>query len=158
MNRRVLKHIGLGILFVLTHLLLFQYLTLFGAIADPLIVFLLWLCTRYDRPKALLFAAGFGLFQDMLFDVWGAYMFSKTLIVFITHHFIYKNSENRLMTWQVLLFVWAIAFIHNAFFLGFSNFIDIYSVSYTPVIFLLGSSFYTAVLGAMLFIFKGDKN
>lgn len=158
MKRRALKHIGLGVVFVLSHLLLFQYLTLYNAIADPVLVFLLWLCMRYDRSKTLFFAAGLGFFQDMLFDVWGSYMFSKVLTVFIAHRFIYKNSENRLMTWQVFLSVWAIAFVHNIFFLGFSNFIDIYGISYTPIIFLLGSSFYTAILGAMLFIFKGDNN
>ncbi len=157
MNRELIKDIGFGLLFVLTHLLLFQYLALFGAIADPLLIYLLWLCMKYNRFQMLLFAAGLGLFQDMLFDVWGAYMFSKTLMIFIFYKFVARHSESRLMIWQIFLSVWVIALIHNGIFLSFASFIDAYTSNFAPFIFLMLSSLYTALVGALLFVFKGNN-
>ena len=66
MRKNVIKHIGFGILFVLSQYLIFQYLTIFGALADPLLVFLMWIAVRYKRHEVLFFAAGLGLFQDAL--------------------------------------------------------------------------------------------
>ena len=157
MNRELIKDIGLGIVFVLSHLLLFQYLSLFGAIADPLLIYLLWLCRRYNRAQMLLMAAGLALFQDMLFDIWGAYMFSKTLLIFIFYNFVSRNSGNRLMLWQIFISVWVISLIHNGIFLLFCSFIDAYTSEYAPIFFLVGSSLYTALIGALLFVFKGNK-
>jgi len=155
MNREVFKHIGIGFLFVLSHVLLFQYLSIFGAIADPVLIYLLWLSMRYERTQVLLFAAGLGLLQDSLFDLWGLYMFSKTLLIFISYKVISRNSENRLLLWQIFFFIWVAAFIHNAFFLSLSSFIQTYTSGVSPILFLVLSSLYTALTGAVLFVFKG---
>ena len=155
MNREVIKHIGIGIIFVLSHVLLFQYLSIFGAIADPLLIYILWLSMKYERTKVLLFAAGLGLFQDSLFDLWGLYMFSKTLLIFISYNLISRNSENRLLLWQIFFFIWVAAFVHNGLFLTLSSFIQTYTTGFSPIIFLLVSSLYTALTGALLYVFKG---
>lgn len=156
MNKSVIKHIGVGILFVLSQLLIFQYLTIYGAIADVVLIFLLWLSLHYKRHELLFFAAGLGLFQDMLFDTWGLNMFAKTITLFVLYRFTENFSETRLLFWQVLVLTLAAAITHNIFYFIFASFLDAFGFSYSPIIILTVSSFYTAVVGTLLFILKGD--
>lgn len=158
MRNNVFKHIGIGILFVLSQLLIFQYLTIFGAYVDPLLIFLLWAALRYQRHEVLFFAATLGLFQDSLFDVWGLNMFTKTVSVFLVYKIISRNSEVKLLIWQVFGLIFGAAVIHNIFYLGFSSFLDAYNYNFSPLILLIGSSLYTALIGGILYILKGDSN
>lgn len=158
MRNNVLKHIGIGILFVLSQLLIFQYLTIFGASVDPLLIFLLWATLRYKRHEVLLFASALGLLQDSLFDVWGLNMFTKTITVFLVYKIISRNSEVKLLIWQVFGLICGAAVIHNIFYLGFSSFLDIYNYTFSPIILLIGTSLYTALIGSILYILKGDSN
>lgn len=158
MRNNLIKHIGVGILFVLSQLMIFQYLTIFGAAVDPLLVFLLLTALRYKRHEVLFFAAGLGLFQDALFDVWGLNMFAKTITIFLVYKIISRNSETRLLIWQVFGFLCTATFVHNIFYLAFSSFLDAYNYSFSPIILLIGSSLYTALIGSILHVFKGDSN
>lgn len=158
MRNNLIKHIGIGIIFVLSQLLIFQYLSIFGTFVDPLLIFLLWIALRYKRHEVIFFAALLGLFQDALFDVWGLNMFAKTLTLFLVYKVISSNSEVRLLIWQVFGFIFVSAFIHNIFYLGFSSFLDAYDYSFSPIILLIGSSLYTALVGSILHILKGDSN
>jgi len=60
------------------------------------------------------------------------------------------------LVWQIFLVILISAFFHNLIFLGLSSFIEAYSQGFSPIIFLTLNSLYTATLGAMLFIFKGN--
>lgn len=156
MRNNVLKHIVIGVIFAISQLLLFQYLTIFGALADPLLVFCLWSALKYKRFEVLLFAAGLGFFQDALFDTWGLNMFTKTVTLFIAYKFISRNSEIRLLFWQVFAMILSVAVIHNILYLSFTSFLDIYEYPVSPIILILGSSLYTAVIGSILHILKGE--
>lgn len=158
MRNKVWKHIGVGALFVLSQLLIFQYLTVFGAMVDSVLVFVLWTSMYYKRHQVLLFAAGLGLFQDALFDVWGVNMFAKTITIFIIYRFVSRNSESRMIIWQVFVLILVAAITHNLFVLAFSTFLDVYNNSFSPIILLLGSSLYTAIIGSIIHILKGDSN
>lgn len=158
MRNNLLKHIGIGIIFILSQLLIFQYLTIFGAVADLLLIFILWTSLRYKRLESLFFAAGLGLFQDALFDTWGLNMFAKTVTIFLVYKVVSKNSEVKLLFWQVFVIVFASAIIHNLFHLSFTSFLDAYNYSYSPIILIFGSSLYTAIIGSILYILKGDVN
>ena len=81
MNTEFLKDLGLGFLFVLSQVVFFQHLSLFGATADPLLFFLVWIISRDERIQMLFLAAILGLIQDGFLDFWGMFMFSKTLII-----------------------------------------------------------------------------
>ncbi|HCD50943.1 MAG TPA: rod shape-determining protein MreD, partial [Balneolaceae bacterium] len=81
MNTEFLKDLGLGFLFVLSQVVFFQHLSLFGATADPLLFFLVWIISRHERIQMLFLAAILGLIQDGFLDFWGMFMFSKTLII-----------------------------------------------------------------------------
>lgn len=156
MSAETLKDFLVGLSFVLAEVLIFQHLSLFGATPDPLIIFLLWLSMKYDRVKIVLFAAALGLLQDALFDFWGLNMFAKTLMCFFFFNFVYERKEGRLLIWQIFLVVLVASVFHNLIFLGLSSLIDAYTTGFSPIIFILVNSLYTAILGAMLFIFKGN--
>lgn len=155
MTREILIDILLGIGFVLAEVLIFQHLPVFNATPDPLLVYLIWLALKYDRIKLVFFAALLGFLQDALFETWGLNMFSKTLLCFWAFNFLKRNSERQLITWQIFLIVYIAAIFHNLIFLGLSSFIEAYASGYFPVIFVLLNSLYTALIGTMIYIFKG---
>lgn len=156
MSAETFKDFLVGLSFILAEVLIFQHLSFYGALPDPLLIYLLWLATRYDRVKLVLFAALLGLTQDALFDFWGLNMFSKTLLCFMFFNFINRRNEGRLLSWQIFLVIAVAAIFHNLIFLGLSSFIEAYTSGFMPIIFILGNSLYTALLGSMLFIFKGN--
>ncbi len=156
MSVEIIKDFVVGLCFILLEVFIFQHLSLFGTTPDPLLIYLLWLAMRYDRVKLLLFAATLGLIQDALFDFWGLNMFSKTLICFLAFNFLNRRNESRMLLWQIFVITGIVSLIHNVIFVGLGTFIQAYSTGFAPIIFVLGKSLYTAALGTMLFIFKGD--
>jgi rod shape-determining protein MreD len=156
MSTETLKDFLIGLGFILAEVLIFQHLSLFGATPDPLVLYLMWLALKYERIKLVLFAAALGLMQDAIFDLWGLNMFAKTLLVFAFFNFINQRKEGRLLLWQIFLVIIVAAVFHNLLLLGLSSFINAYTTGFKPIIFILGNSLYTALLGALLFIFKGN--
>lgn len=154
MSRELIRDLGLGFIFVVSQVLFFQHLSVFGVTADPITFFLLWLVARYSRPQLLIIAAFFGLLQDAFFDFWGMYMFSKTLLVFLFYNFVKRRSEIQLLLWQIFVFIFLAAIIHNIIFIGLSSFFDAYATSYNPVFFIAGNAIYTAIVGALIFVFR----
>lgn len=156
MSKDIFRDLLVGLSFILAEVLIFQHLSFFGATPDPLLIYLLWLAMKYDRVKLVLMAAGLGLVQDALFDFWGLNMFSKTLLCFMVFNFLSRRNEGRLLLWQIFLMILLAAILHNVIFLGLASFIDAYTSGFAPIIFILVNSLYTALLGSMLFIFKGN--
>lgn len=156
MRADTFKDFLIGVSFILIQVLIFQHLSFYGATPDLLIIFLLWLAPKYDRVKLILFAASLGFIQDALFDLWGLNMFVKTFLFFILYNFIYQRKESRLLSWQVFTVVLLTALMHNILFLGLASFMSTYSPGFSPIIFVLFSSLYTALIGSMIFIFKGN--
>lgn len=156
MSSETLKELLIGFLFVLFQALIFKHLSLFGAVADPLLIYLLYLSLRFDRTRLVLFAGLLGFFQDMLFDTWGLYMFSKVLLCFAAYRFLNRRSESRLLLWQIFLVIFIATLAHNLILLGVASFVDAYNGGINPVLYLLSGSLYTATVGVILFIFKGN--
>lgn len=153
MNLHRLKKIGLGILFLLVQILLFRHLKIFQIQPDLVLIFLTWYMARTNRTSAILMAAGLGLAQDVLLDLWGLNMFSKTLLIFIGYNFIPKNA-NQLLTGQVLLAVFIASFLHNLIFMGLNAIIEIYTAEIFFWRQLIGNSLYTAGIAGILYLFK----
>lgn len=156
MSKDTYKHILIGFGFILAEVFIFQHLSFFGATPDPLLIYVLWLAMKYDRVKLVLIVAGLSLLQDALFDYWGLHMFSKTLLCFMGFNFLNSKKESRLLIWQIFVVILIAAISHNFIFLGLASFVDAYSTGFSPIIFILVNSLYTALLGSMLFIFKGN--
>lgn len=153
MNPDRLKHIGLGVLFLLAQVVLFRHLKIYQVQPDLVLIFLLWYMTRKDRTSAILMAAGLGISQDALLDLWGLNMFSKTLLVFISYNFIPKNSKKQLLLGQIFLTVIIACLAHNLIFLGLNALIN-----NTAQIFfwrhLLGNSLYTSIVAGVIYLFR----
>lgn len=156
MNKETVKDLLIGLSFVIIEVLIFQHLSFFGTTPDLLLIYLLWLSMKYERLRIIVITAVLAFFQDALFDFWGLNMFSKILLIFFSYSFLNRQRESRLLVWQVFLMTLVTALLHNLIFLGLSHFIEAYSSGISPIIFLLLSSLYTATVGSMLFIFKGN--
>lgn len=146
--------IGLGIVGVQTVLL--RHFEIFGAEADLVLVFILWICAKRPKTDALLFAAFLGFSQDALTDLWGLHMFSKTLLVFILHGYLNRISNTGFIFWQVFLLILASALIHNIIFYGVSLFSGLYTSVGVLWSFLLVSSLFTSILGSFLYLVRDD--
>ncbi|MFN1835932.1 rod shape-determining protein MreD [Balneola sp. MJW-20] len=156
MNSETLKEFLIGLGFVLFQVLIFKHLSLFGAVADPLLIYLLYLSLRFDRTKLILFAGVLGFIQDAFFDFWGLFMFTKVLLCFVSYRFLNRRSEARLLIWQIFAVIFTMTLIHNIIFMILASFMDAYSSGVHPVLFALSGSLYTATVGVFLFIFKGN--
>ncbi len=154
MNNQLIRHILLGIFFVLLDVLFFQHLSVFNATADPLLCYLLWIIQKYDRVPLLIMAASLALLQDALFDFWGIMMFSKTLTIFLVYNFIKRKSEAQLLLWQIFLIIFMGALIHNIILFALSSFFIAFATSYSPFTNIIGNTFYTALIGILIYIFR----
>lgn len=154
MISQVIKDFGIGVIFILSQVLFFQHLTVFGASVDPIIFYLLFITAKYNRISLLFLAAAFGLLQDAFFDFWGIFMFSKTLLVFLSYSFIKKRSENQFLAWQIFFVIFFTALVHNIIFAGLSSFFDTYVSHYSILIMLFGNAIYTSLVGSLIFVFK----
>ena len=156
MSKENLTDFFIGVVFILAEVFVFQHLSILGTTPDLLLIFLLWVATKRDRVHLIVLAGALGFIQDALFDFWGLNMFAKTLLCFSIYNFIDRNKEGRLLVWQIFTVIAAAALFHNLIFLGLSSFVEAYSTSFQPTIFVIGSSLYTALVGSMLFVFKGN--
>ena len=154
MNTQFLKNLGIGLVFAIAQVLFFQHLSIFGCTVDPVIFYLLWVASKYERTQLLIMAAILGLFQDAFFDMWGIHMFAKVLLVFISYNFVKRRSENQLLLWQIFLIVFIAAIIHNIILVGFDSLINQYSMNAMLTVLIIGNAIYTAIIGALLFVFK----
>lgn len=153
MNSERFKYVGIGVGFLLLQVVLFRHLKIYEMQPDLVLIFLLWYISRRDRTSALLMAAGLGLLQDALLDLWGLNMFSKTLLTFIGYNFIPKSSEVRLLMGQVFLAVFIASLIHNLIFLGLNSIVLNYSAETIFWQYWIGGSIYTAIVAGFIHVF-----
>lgn len=154
MNSDQLKDWGVGIGFVFLQVVMFRHLEIFSTTPDLVLIYILWTITRKDRTTALFMAAGLGLLQDALLDLWGLNMFVKTLLTFVVYNFIPKSSDFKLLLGQIFLIVLIASFLHNLLFLSMSSLLDQYSAELFFWRRLIGSSLYTAVVAAFIQLFR----
>lgn len=146
--------IGLGM--VAIQIILLRHLEIFGSTSDLVLLFIIWMCTKKNKSRCLIFAALLGLFQDALTDLWGLHIFSKTLLVFILHGYLNRIKENQLLFWQVFLIILMCALIHNLTFFGLSILSEVYTTGFLAFSLLLYSPVYTSVVGSFLHLVKED--
>ncbi|MFU8811815.1 MAG: rod shape-determining protein MreD [Balneolaceae bacterium] len=147
----------IGLSMVAIQVVLLRHLEIFGATADLVLLFLIWLCTKKERVACLLFAASLGLLQDAFTDLWGVHMFSKVIVVFIAHSFLHRTSENSFLLWQVFLILTGTTFIHNLVFFGVSSFSGVLAANHLAGTLLFTSTLFTATLGGFLHLVRNDQ-
>ena len=154
MNNHVWRDLLFGVIFVFLDVLFFSHLTVFGLQVDPLLFYILWLIPRYDRLPLLLITAVLAFLQDAAFDYWGMMMFSKTLLIFVIFNPVKARAENQLLIWQIFIFIFSAAIIHNLVFYMLASFFIAYAANFSPFILVLGNAIYTAIVGCLIYIFR----
>lgn len=139
---------------VLIQSVLLRHLTIFGAEPDLVFLFLLWLCRSRNRTTVLLFTLYTAFLQDMLADLWGIHLFSKTLTLFILHNYLHRISQTKFYFWQVSAVVFFSTLILSLIFSGMALFSELYASGKFLWIQILVSALYTALLGSFLYIVK----
>jgi rod shape-determining protein MreD len=156
MNRSIGRDIFIGMLFLVIQLIIFRHLSIFGSTADLVLLFILWLSTIAPRSYTLLFAAAFGILQDAFLDIWGMNMFSKVLVVMISYSFLRQMTQNKLFLSQTMGVVFGAALVHNLGFLGIAYLATDYNIGINFFENALGNSLYTAIIGALIYLFKKE--
>ncbi len=154
MNIERLKDFGIGLGFVGLQIVMFRHLKIWEMQPDVVLIYVLWLITIRERTSCLLMAAGLGLAQDALLDLWGLNMFSKTLMTFIIYNFIPKSSEARLLIGQVFFIVCIAALLHNIIFLGLSFSVENYSAELLFWRQWIGNAIYTTIVACFIQLFR----
>ena len=157
MSNDRLKHIALGVAFLLLQVVLFRHLNIFGTQPDLVLIFLVWYMSKRSRTPALLMAAFLGLTQDFLLDVWGLNMFTKTLLVYLGHRFIPRAKKTRLLIGHIFLTILLAATLHNFIFQGLNIFIKNYSGETLFWRHLIGNSFYSAIVACFIHLFRTKR-
>lgn len=143
-----------GTTLVLIQAVLLRHLTIFGAEPDLVFLFLLWLCKSKDRTTLLLFTAYTAFLQDMLADLWGMHLFSKTLTLFILHNYLNRISQTKFYFWQVAAVVFFSSILLNTISSGIALFSELYASGSFLWIRIVVTSLYTALLGSFLYLVK----
>lgn len=151
-----IRHFFIGLGFLGIQVILLRHLKVYGAEADLILVYLLWLCTQKSRTEALLFAAVLGLMQDAMTDLWGLNMFSKTLLVFLAHNYLKKISEHRFILWQIFIILLVTSLLHNAMIILLSLFSELYTTGTVLLPILIGGSIYTALAGSFIYLVRTE--
>lgn len=151
-----IRHLLWGAGFLFLQIVIFRHLSIYDAEPDVVLLFLLWLTTKRDRTSCLLFAAGFGLLQDAMLDLWGLHMFSKTLLIMITYNFLPRQAETRLYIWQVFLTVLIASLIHYLIFMTLGLLVETYATDTYFYSYWIGNSVYTAVMGSIIYLLTTD--
>lgn len=154
MNTERLKDFGIGLGFVALQIVMFRHLKIFEMQPDLVLIYILWLIARRNRTQCLFIAAGLGLFQDALLDLWGLNMFSKILMTFAIYNFTPKSSDGRLLFGQIFLIVVIASLIHNIIFLGLSFVVENYSAELLFWQQWIGNAAYTAVIASFIQLFR----
>ncbi|MDX1636556.1 MAG: rod shape-determining protein MreD [Balneolaceae bacterium] len=154
MNWEQLKDFGIGLGFVGLQIVMFRHLELWGMQPDLVLIYLLWLITLRDRTTCILMAAGLGLVQDALLDLWGLNMFAKTLMTFAIYNYIPKSKETRLLIGQIFLTVLIGALFHNIIFLGLNIIVESYSAELLFWRKWIGNAVYTTVVAGFIQLFR----
>ena len=154
MNQGSLKIFVSGLLFFFVQVIFLQHLTLFGAVADIVFVYSLWIMLHHQRHIALFIVFILAFFQDMALDYWGLNMISKVLFVYIGHKFIYSFKESSLLGGQVLLLLLATSAIYTAIYLGIGQFAGRFAIEGQFLVLWISGSFYTGLVGFIVYLLK----
>jgi rod shape-determining protein MreD len=156
MSNNIGKHIFYALLVFLAQILLFRHLRIFGAEADFILLYIIWLMSQRDRTSVLLFAGILGFAQDALLDLWGLNMFAKVAITMLCYNLVPDAEETLPVVARIALIILSITLIHNVILMTIAAFVGSLSFTATFTIVLLGNTIFTTFAGAFLYIFRNE--
>jgi hypothetical protein len=151
-----MKHIFIAILVFLAQILLFRHLRIFGAEADFILLYIIWLMSQRDRTSVLIFAAVLGFSQDALLDLWGLNMFAKVSITMLCYSLVPDAEDTLPVVAKISVIILSITFIHNAILMIIAAFVSSLSFTSTFTTVLFANTLFTTMAGAFLYIFRDE--
>ncbi|MCH8567095.1 MAG: hypothetical protein LAT67_02470 [Balneolales bacterium] len=148
--------LGIGFLFVLAQISIFNHLDIFNIRPSMTLLFVLWLCMVRTRTYVLLVSGLIAVLMDILTDSWGVYLFSTSLTVLIFHTFIKQQAQNKLLPGQAFLTAGGISLVYHLFFLFISEFAGLYDTNLLFLKYWLGLSLYTSVAASIAYMLLPD--
>jgi hypothetical protein len=157
MEGSFIKKILIGCMILLSQVVVFRHLNVFGAEPDMVMIFVLWLMAFSSRTSSILITAVFALSQDILLDMWGLNLFAKVLSVMIFYTMIPKEDDLRPQILQVFLTILVVVFFNNVVMMGLSVFSESLTSGARFMHILIGNTLFTTFLGTFLYILRNDK-
>lgn len=149
-NTFQLRDALIGFLLLLLQFLIFQHLPILGGRPDLLLVYIIWITTRYSKVQTLIITFISSFILDAMLDLWGLHMFSNTLLVLAGYELIQNLSVRRLIYWQVFLLLSVIGLVKYSAFLALAGVANAYQVPSFTIGVLMAGTLYTALLGSLL--------
>lgn len=131
-----------------------RHLTIFGTEGDLLLVWLVWLSTWKNRTQVLLYTAGFSFLLDLGTELWGIHMFTKTLVIYLSHSYLSQVSTNRLIFWHVFLILLVLATVHQFLLVILTELNGLPMGSWNQLTLITAGSLYTACAGSFLYLIR----
>lgn len=156
MSNSLMKHIFFAILVFLAQILLFRHLRIFGAEADFILLYIIWLMSQRGRTSVLIFAAVLGFSQDALLDLWGLNMFAKVSITMLCYSLVPDAEDILPVVAKISVIILSITFIHNAILMIIAAFVSSLSFTSTFTTVLFANTLFTTMAGAFLYIFRDE--
>ena len=150
----IARQILIGLAVILLDWLLVRRLTLWGAYADIVLLYLVYTSLQFGRLVGMSTGFVLGLITDAIYGTWGVFMFVKTLVGFLVGLFPAENRDRpQMMPQQVFSGSLIIALFHNGLMVIFLVLMTSVRSSFHIGSLWIGSAIYTAVLAAILSFF-----
>ena len=150
------RDIAIGLLFLFIQILLIRHLIIWNLQTDIIFVFFLWLATARERTHALLVTAVVAFFADILLDTWGIRLFASTLVVLLSHGFLYDPNEQKLSPGGIFITVLIVSLIYQLFYLLLATFGGMYILDKTFFVYWIGNSVYISITAFIMYIIKPE--
>ncbi len=148
------RYVVVGFVVILVQWLVLGRLTVFGATADAVLLFVAWVGLNFGRRAGAVVGFIMGFIMDAILDTWGMHMMLKTVVGFVLGLLPSGEYEEVvILPRQALLGGLVIAFLHNGLqvvFLAVQS--GTTSTSLTLSIWF-GSAIYTALVGTIAALF-----
>ncbi len=150
----LIRYAVIGTLIVLLQWLLLGRLTVLGATADAVLLYVAWIGLNFGRRTGAIVGFAMGLIMDAILDTWGMHMMLKTVVGFVLGLLPSEEyDELVILPRQALVGGLVIALLHNGLqvvFLAIQS--GSTSTSLTLTVWF-GSAIYTALVGTLAALF-----
>lgn len=152
MNLEWIKYSAVGLFVLFLDKIIFSHLNLWGISFDPLLIYIIWMLPKQDRIPSIYTVAFLAFVQDVFFDSWGLYLFSKSLIVLFFHRYLRDKFETKIFGGQFFYHSLVITLTHNVIFYVFASLTGDYATGWWPFLLLLISSLYTSLISFLTYL------
>jgi rod shape-determining protein MreD len=151
--RSLIRPVLIGLVVVAMQWLILGRLRFFGAYPDAMLLYVAWVGFYYGRLAGTVGGFLMGFCFDAIYGTWGIHMFVKTVVGFSIGLFSDTEREARIQLVQAIVGGVVVALVHNGLVLIVEA-LQAGTINRFMVFIWLGSTVYTAVVGAIATLFS----